>query len=211
MNTARVSYISRDFALEDFDDAAWKNCDEICISRLWSGVEAEWQRHFTTKLVWTDTVFFIRFEGNQNEPLVLNANPNLGSKTNYLWERDVFEIFVAPGAENVFEYLEFEAAPTGEWLDLRIRISGDGSRQTDFEYDSGMRVATRIEQNKISLVMKIGWDAFGRKPAKGEVWRGNLFRCIGAGATRGYLAWQPTMTEQPNFHVPEKFGFFEFV
>ena len=29
--------------------------------------------------------------------------------------------------------------------------------------------------------------------------------------TRGYLAWRPTLTKSPNFHVPSKFGNFRFV
>jgi hypothetical protein len=49
------------------------------------------------------------------------------------------------------------------------------------------------------------------KPKSGDVWLGNLLRCVGRDPDRGYLAWQPTMTEKPNFHVPEKFGEFEFV
>ena len=48
-------------------------------------------------------------------------------------------------------------------------------------------------------------------PSSGDVWHGNIFRCVGKGENRGYLAWQPTETPAPNFHVPEKFGEFEFV
>ncbi len=39
---------------------------------------------------------------------------------------------------------------------------------------------------------------------------GNLFRCIGVGNER-YLAWQPTGTPEPLFHVPEAFGWIQFV
>jgi hypothetical protein len=59
--------------------------------------------------------------------------------------------------------------------------------------------------------MKIPWEAFGKKPSAGDVWVGNIFRCVGAGPDRGYLAWQPTMTETPNFHVTEKFGELKFL
>jgi hypothetical protein len=58
--------------------------------------------------------------------------------------------------------------------------------------------------------MKVPWTAFGKKPESGDVWLGNLFRQVGSGETRGYLAWSPTMTRTPNFHVPEKFGEFVF-
>lgn len=59
-------------------------------------------------------------------------------------------------------------------------------------------------------MIKINWQAFGKKPNEGKIWHGNLFRCVGEGETRGYLAWQPTMTEKPNFHFPEAFGEIEF-
>jgi len=38
------------------------------------------------------------------------------------------------------------------------------------------------------------------------VWRVNFFRVEGSEEPRGYYAWQPTHTPQPNFHVPSAFG-----
>jgi hypothetical protein len=60
------------------------------------------------------------------------------------------------------------------------------------------------------MAIKIPWAAFDRKPTAGDVWVGNIFRQVGFGETRGYLAWSPTMTPEPQFHVPEKFGEFVF-
>jgi alpha-galactosidase len=42
------------------------------------------------------------------------------------------------------------------------------------------------------------------------VWRVNFFRVEGKQEPRGYYAWQPTHTAQPNFHVPEAFGRMRF-
>ena len=55
------------------------------------------------------------------------------------------------------------------------------------------------------------WKAFGVTPKAGDVWLGNILRCVGRDPTRGYLAWSPTLTEEASFHVPERFGEFEFV
>jgi hypothetical protein len=74
-----------------------------------------------------------------------------------------------------------------------------------------MEPAARIEKDKVTMAFKIPWKAFGRKPSAGDVWLGNLYRAVGTGDTRGYLAWSPTMTKEPQFHVPEKFGEFVFV
>ena len=42
-------------------------------------------------------------------------------------------------------------------------------------------------------------------------WRANFYRVEGRQEPRFYSAWQPTKTPQPNFHVPEAFGYLQFV
>jgi alpha-galactosidase len=41
-------------------------------------------------------------------------------------------------------------------------------------------------------------------------WGANFYRIEGKSEPRTYLAWQPTRTEQPNFHVPAAFGTLRF-
>jgi alpha-galactosidase len=201
---------TEDFPITDLANQNWTIANETSIKKYWSGEIAPLGRHFKTRLLWSDSALYVRFEANQNEPLIISETPNLSSKTHGLWERDVCEIFLAPNSAESRRYFEFEVAPTGEWIDLQIHQLPD-KRETDFEYDSGMQTAAKIEDNKIWLAFKIEWKGFGKTPKAGKIWKGNIFRCIGAGENRGYLAWQPTMTEKPNFHVPEKFGEFEFV
>jgi len=43
-----------------------------------------------------------------------------------------------------------------------------------------------------------------------KVWRVNFYRVEGKTEPRQYLAWQPTNTAQPNFHVPKLFGTLRF-
>lgn len=210
MNRLKVSY-GKDFEIDDFQNEIWQKSDKIRLKKYWSGSLAENTRHAESRLVWTEKSLFIRFEGNQTEPLVVNSKPKRTEKTIGLWERDVFEIFLAPEFKNPKTYFEFEIAPTGEWLDAKIEILPGGTRQTDFEFNSGMRSAVKVLEDKILAIIKIDWRAFGKEPRAGEIWRGNLFRCIGKGESRGYLAWQPTKTLVPNFHVPEVFGQFEFI
>jgi len=205
----RISHIKNDFPISELDNANWKSAEEILIEHCWSGENAPGGRHFKTKLLWSDSAFYVRFEANQNEPLTISDTPNLKTKTIGLWDTDVCEIFVAPNLNEPNRYYEFEIAPTGEWLDLKIRQSLE-KRETDFDYHSGMQSAAKIGKDRILMAIKVGWRAFGATPRAGDVWRGNLFRCVGSGAERGYLAWSPTKTAQPNFHVPEAFGEFEF-
>jgi len=211
MNRLKVSYTNTDFEISDFENKVWRETEETNLHLYWSGAAAEIERHAKGRLVWTEEALFVWFTGNQSEPLIVNDEPNTTKKTINLWERDCFEIFIAPGAKTPETYFEFEAAPTGEWLDLKLKILPNGERETDFGYDSEMKVSAEIWDNKVFAMMKINWQAFGKKPRNGDVWRGNLFRCVGVGENRGYLAWQSTKTATPNFHVPDKFGYFEFV
>lgn len=180
------------------------------INNYWSGITAPSGRWFRAECFWSATTFDVLFQTTRNEPLVISDVADLDAKTAGLWERDVCEIFIAPDKNEPRKYFEFEVAPTGEWLDLAIGLTS-GERVTDFDYNSGMEAAARIEDGKVTMAMKIPWEAFGRKPKTGDVWLGNIFRCVGKEPDRGYLAWQPTMTEKPNFHVPEAFGEFHFV
>ncbi len=180
------------------------------IDNFWSDTSAPSELRFLAEIFWSEESFYARFETPQTEHFVVSSMPNLQAKTIGLWERDVCEIFIAPDKHEPRKYFEFEVAPTGEWLDLAIDITS-GERVTDWEYNSGMVVAARIEDGRVTMAMKIPWEAFGKKPKAGDVWLGNIFRCVGNEPDRGYLAWRPTMTEKPNFHVPEAFGEFHFV
>ena len=184
--------------------------EAVTIHEYWSGESTPEGRHFSAQFFWSNQALNVRFNAEFREALVVSKEPQLRSKVIGLWERDVCEIFIAPDKNEPRKYFEFEVAPTGEWLDLAIDLTSD-ERVTDWEYNSGMKAAAKIEDGRVLMAMKIPWEAFGRKPKAGDVWLGNIFRCVGEGETRGYLAWQPTMTEKPNFHVPEAFGEFHFV
>jgi alpha-galactosidase len=206
----QISHINIDFPITELQNPAWKLAKEVSIQKYWSGEAAPEGRHAKARLLWSDFGLYIRFEANRDEPLVVSDPPNLTSKTLGLWDRDVCEIFIAPDKDKRNKYFEFEIAPNGEWVDLGIEVL-PAKRVTDWDYNSGMESAVIIEDKKIVMAVRIAWKAFGNTPKAGDVWLGNLFRCVGRDPTRGYLAWQPTMTETPNFHVPEKFGEFEFV
>ncbi len=205
----KITHVKNDFSINELDNKSWKQAENVSIDKYWSGENAPDGRQFKAKLLWSDSALYVRFQANQTEPLIVSDTPNLKSKTRGLWDRDVCEIFVAPNKAEFRKYFEFEIAPNGEWIDLGIYQKPD-ERITDWDYDSGMKSTAVIEKDKVITAIKIEWKAFGKIPQKGDVWLGNIFRCVGAGATRGYLAWSPTLTKEASFHVPEKFGEFVF-
>ena len=208
-DTIEAYHVSEEFSPTELDHIAWNDARPVRIVRYWSGAKAPPERHLEARTIWSDKALSVRFICRQAEPLVVSPHPQCAQKTMNLWERDVCELFVAPDARTPERYLEFEAAPTGEWLDLAIRQTPVG-RETDWKFRSGMTAAARIALREVRIAMRVPWQAFGRGPHAGDRWRANLFRCVGAGAERGYLAWQPTLTIEPNFHLPEAFGWLRF-
>ncbi len=206
-----IKHIANEIDLSDLNDPRWDQATSQNISTYWNGKNASPGRSFSARLIWSDTALYVRFEAAQSEPLVVSEQLDVTKKVIGLWDRDVCEIFIAPDASQRNRYFEFEIAPTGEWIDLAIELTSQ-KRKTDVDYKSGMTSAAKIEKDKVVMAIKIPWEAFGvARPKIGDVWLGNLFRCVGKGKTRGYLTWQPTKTAKPNFHVPEKFGEFRFM
>lgn len=192
-----------------FDHPEWLQAKPVFITRKWSGEDAPASRHAEARILWTDEALFVRFVCRQEEPLTVNSNPQRSKKTMRLWDRDVCEMFVAPDPTAPERYFEFEASPMGEWIDLAIIFEPAG-RLTDFEFSSGMTVAASLVGEELTVAMQIPWNQFLPKPQKRDRWRVNLFRCVGVGDDR-YLAWQPTYAAEPNFHVPEVFGWLTFL
>ena len=198
-------YTKLDIAADQLSHAEWKRARPVKITRYWSGADAPASRHAEARLIWSDSALLVRFVCRQEEPLVISQTPQTNKKTMKLWDRDVCEIFLAPDLSQPERYFEFEAAPTGEWIDLAIHWKPD-ARETDWDFYSGMTAAAQIEKNKVTIAMRIPWVEWIHKPQRGERWRVNLYRCVGSGENRGYLAWQPTRTKEPAFHVPQAFG-----
>lgn len=210
VDRVQVAFVSVDFAVAELDGLTWKKAKSLEIGTYWSGENAPKGRHFEARMLWSEEYLYVRFTATQAEPLVVSEKANLSAKTRGLWDRDVAEIFIAPDRKEPRKYFEFEIAPNGEWIDLALDLTS-GERVTDWDYRSGMESAAKIEKGLIVMAIKIPWKAFGKAPKSGDVWLGNLYRCVGKDPTRGYLAWRPTMTAEPAFHVPDRFGEFEFV
>ncbi len=202
-------HVSPPLEVDNLDSSVWDDVEPIRITHYWSGHEAPEQKYAEAQVCWSEESLHVRFVCNQQEALIVNSTPVTNKKTLGLWERDVCEIFVAPDPTNPNRYFEFEAAPTGEWVDLGILITSSG-KETDWDFQSGMSVAALVQRGRVTIGMKIPWSEKIPKPQHAEEWRVNLFRCVGPELEQRYLAWQPTETAQPNFHVPEAFGWLRF-
>lgn len=130
-----------------------------------------------------------------------------------LWEEDVVEVFLSP--RGVTEYFEIEVNPLGTTFDARIE-SPDGVRstmKTDLGWTcDGLFAAVRRDGDAFDVVLRIPFASLGAAcPKDGETWRANFFR-IDRDPARGheFMAWQPTMKNPADFHVPAAFGTLQF-
>jgi hypothetical protein len=207
--TILARFVERPLVESDFDNEIWRECQPIQITRYWCGEPAPASRHAEARICWSGEALHVRFVGAQQEPPVVSENPVTDRKTLGLWDRDVCEIFLAPDPANTWRYFEFEAAPTGEWVDLGITLK-PGGRDTDWDFASGFTTAAKLDEDQLFIGMRIPWSDVLPKPRSGEQWRVNLFRCVGPESPDRYLVWRPTKTPEPNFHVPEAFGSLRF-
>ena len=155
------------------------------------------------RALWSDKYLYLGYEAPYTK-LTTADTPNKNERLG-LWNDDVVEMFVAPTAANVKKYFEFEFAPNGEQLDVQIDLP-----KKDFAWSGGAEAVARIDpETKIWRVeARIPLSSISSEPPKvGTRWRANLFRHDVA--NKVFLAWQPTLTDTA--HVPERFGFLEFV
>ncbi len=176
-----AKYIGEPIAAGEFDHAAWDNCEPVKIEHFWSGDPAPASRHAEARLCWSDEALHVRFVGEQHEPLIVADNPITDRKTLGLWDRDVCEIFVAPDPAHPERYFEFEAAPTGEWVDLGIVVTPTG-RETDWEFNSGMTTASKLEGDKLTVGIRIPWSEAITETGEGRRVAGE---CLSLCWTRG--------------------------
>ena len=101
-------------------------------------------------------------------------------------------------------------------LEQEIIDSPDGNRAT-MKADIGWTCrdlfqGIRRAEDVVETVIRIPFASLDRlTPTDGESWRANFFR-IDRSLSRGdeFSAWQPTMKQPPDFHVPAAFGELRF-
>jgi alpha-galactosidase len=201
-------------ALFDKRHPAWARPEKIFIDRDWMGRSLlrekgiDWKNLTQAASLWNDERIHFRFDC-WFETLNIDEDLARDRSVRGLWENDVVEIFLKPEARD--DYFEIEISPLGQWLDAHIRMP---RIDVNFHWSSGLGLDVSIDREEriwrlfVSLpVESFAGPAGGmRPPVVGEVWRANFCRIAGDDPEREYLAWRPTFTPRPDFHVPASFG-----
>jgi len=201
-----ATHIARELRLDSSHVAdEWENATPITFRADWQGKNPDPDRETEVRVLWSQHTLYLRFRCRYRDLFVFeDSDPN--GRRDHLWDRDVAESFLQPDPSREHFYREFEVSPNGMWVDLDIFPGGLA------DLKSGLRrLVVRDEKSQVWIAeLAIPMRSLTTKFDPAAIWRANFYRVEGRKEPRAYLAWQPTQTPQPNFHVPKAFGKLRF-
>ena len=187
------------------DEEAWSRAQPIKLEKVLKSGEVVQQLSTVVRTLWSDEYLYISYVAPYTELTTFDP-PIFQGKRVGLWDADVVEVFINVNPDRALnEYTEYQVAPTGEKLDLSLRLP-----ERDFCWNSGFEAAVHLDTDKKiwTTELRIPLSALGKvKPAAGMRWRINYYRH--AISDKVFLAWNPTQTDSA--HTPERFGILEFI
>jgi alpha-galactosidase len=203
----RALFVDHEIALDAAHPAVeWQSASAVTFSSDWQGKNPDAARETEVKVLWSEKTLYLRFACRFRELFVF-ADGDVNGRRDHLWDRDVAEAFLQPDPSREHYYREFEVSPNGMWIDLDIFPGGLADLKSGMARSIFLDQASRRWSAEVAIPIK----ALTRHFDPGAVWRVNFYRIEGTQEPRTYLAWQPTHTPQPNFHVPSVFGRMRFV
>jgi alpha-galactosidase len=201
-----ASYCPREIQLEAAHPAPeWQNASPITFCADWQASNPDPRRETEVRLLWSERTLYIRFRCRYRHLFVFaDADPD--GRRDHLWDRDVAEAFLQPDPRQERYYKELEVSPNGMWIDLDIFPDGRADLKSGLQRSVVLDEEQRIWTAEMAIPMKALTAHFDPSAA----WRANFYRAEGRTEPRVYLAWQPTRTPEPNFHVPNAFGALRF-
>lgn len=184
------------------DEAEWRNAIPARIERMTTDGSSRPELSTTLRVLWTEQYLYLGYVCPFTALSVFS--PAQDAERIGLWENDVVETFIGTDPTKPGRYTEYEWAPNGEGLDLKIDVP-----EKDFPWSSKMEWKVGVDEpNKLWRVeIRIPVTSIAAKPPKaGEHWRINFYRHDKS--NRAHLAWSLTYTQ--TFHTPERFGWIEF-
>jgi alpha-galactosidase len=201
-----ANYVSEAVPLDAAHPAtAWQGASPIAFCSDWQGKNRDPGRKTEVRALWSWQCLYLRFECRYRE-LFLFEDADPSGRRDHLWDRDVAEAFLQPDPSREHFYREFEVSPNGMWVDLDIFPGGLADLKSGLRRSVVLDLKSRTWSAELAIPMK----SLTAKLDPAAIWRVNFYRVEGMKEPRAYLAWQPTHTPQPNFHVPSAFGKLRF-
>jgi hypothetical protein len=201
-----ATYIDHEISLAAAHPAAeWQRAEPVIFSSDWQGKNSDPTRQTEVRVLWSRQTLYLRFVNHYHEIFVFeDSQPN--GRRDHLWDRDVAEAFLQSDPSRERCYQEFEVSPNGMWIDLDIFPGGLSDLKSGLQRSVVLDPQLRTWTAELAIPMA----ALTKRFDSSKIWRVNFYRIEGSKEPRTYLAWQPTHTPAPNFHVPSAFGTLRF-
>ncbi len=170
--------------------------------------ETDWQGNPTgvstsARFLWSASALYVLWEldGLSENTDVTRA---VDVERERLYQENCVELFLTPDPAHPKRYFEIETGPFGHFFDIDVDRE---RKREDVAWSSGLRVGTRRDPAKKDATIEVSLASpdIVRVLSPGAKLPFGLYRMEGKGP-RLYLAYRPTRTAKPNFHVPEAFG-----
>jgi hypothetical protein len=200
-------YIKHDFSPDaDVNKKVWnKALASQQIIRDWKGDRLYPTQKSEVKSLWSKDYLYFLFITNFDD---LTVDALLEEKNRPICSLDIIELFIGNNPD-INKYYEFHVSPLGQKADMFQSLAQP--RIFDPNWNSGWDVAVKIDKTAKVWIseIRIPFKAIStNKVFEGGTFNFNAFRCSGSHSQKNriYMAMNPTETETPNFHVPDKFG-----
>jgi uncharacterized protein (DUF362 family) len=180
---------------------ALANAPAVTFDTDWSGKPTSVKT--SARFAWSKDALWIRWDLESAGVNVDESKPTDTERAK-LYEEDCVELFLGRNPSDRNEYWEIEVGPLGHFLDIAIDRT---TKKSDVAWSSNSKITTKVDRDKKHVTI----DVAVRSPdvlavlKKGARLPLGLYRMEGK-APRSYLAWSPTRTAKPDFHVPSAFG-----
>ncbi|MEZ4675406.1 MAG: carbohydrate-binding family 9-like protein [Caldilineaceae bacterium] len=129
-----------------------------------------------TRLAYDENALYVHFDCVDND-----IWGTYTKRDEPIYDEEVVEIFIGPGAETPVDYYEFEVSPNGVLLDVKVHNpSGDrADMQLDFDWDCpALRWGARRDDAKQrwQAFYAIPWSSIGASGVLPTTWRANFYR-----------------------------------
>lgn len=182
-------------------DASWSVATPVTFETDWSGSTTTTVT--TVRALWSTKALYLLWNLGGAGLNVDESRP-VATEREKLYEEDCVEVFLGPDAAERTKYFEVEVGPLGHFLDLSVNRK---TKKSDVGWSSQTKIATKVDRENKSVLIEMGIFApeIAAALTPGAKLPLALYRMEGK-APRLYLAWSPTRTPKPDFHVPEAFG-----
>jgi alpha-galactosidase len=184
----------------------WDTATPVTFCSDWQGKNRDRTRQTQVRLLWSPQTLYIRLECRYRELHLATGGDFNGRRRDDLWDGDAADVFLQPDPSRPLDYKEFGIAANGLWLDLDVSHGRTQDLRSGLKRSMWVDSKTPVWVAELAIPMKSLTPHFDPK----KVWRANFARIEGAKDARVYLAWHPTHTPTPDFHVPRAFGKLRF-